>query len=185
MTSVPSTSGHATASGTMWAMESTDRQILALLESNGRMSWTDLGRETGLSTSAAQQRVRRLEAKGIITGYHADIDPVSIDAGVTAFILIRPVDPARDEQIPAALCQMPAVRDCHSVAGSASYLIRVQVASPHHLDQLLNRIRKECRCSTETTVVLDTVFEARPLLAGQAGPQSDDAEGSDPAANRQ
>ncbi len=160
-------------------MESTDRQILALLESNGRMSWTDLGRETGLSTSAAQQRVRRMEAKGIIKGYHADIDPVAIDAGVTAFILIRPVDPALDDQIPPVLRELSAVRDCHSVAGSASYLIRVQVASPHHLDQLLNQIRKSCRCSTETTVVLDTVFDARPLVSDQL----DDAEpGSERAA---
>nr|WP_241270828.1 Lrp/AsnC family transcriptional regulator [Acidipropionibacterium acidipropionici] len=149
---------------TMTDMESTDRQILALLEADGRMSWTELGRETGLSASAAQQRVRRLETKGVIKGYHADLDLEAVDASVTAFIFILPTDPQTDEEIPGLLRAMPQVRSCHSVAGSASYLIRVQAASPTDLDRLLSRIRKDCHCSTETTVVLDTVFDDLPLM---------------------
>jgi Lrp/AsnC family leucine-responsive transcriptional regulator len=172
--------GPSGSSGTMSPMESTDRRILALLESDGRMSWTELGREAGLSTSAAQQRVRRMEAKGIIKGYHADIDPVAVDAGVTAFIMIRPVDPARDDDIPPILSELPAVRDLHSVAGTASYLIRVQVASPHHLDQLLNQIRRSCRCSTETTVVLNTLFDSRPMVDDRPDDEDADAD-PDPA----
>lgn len=150
--------------GTMMSMESTDRQILSLLEANGRMSWTDLGRRTGLSTSAAQQRVRRLETKGVIRGYRADLDPESVDAGLTAFIFIVPSDPQTDEEIPGLLRELTQVRDCYSVAGSASYLIRVQSASPTDLDALLSRIRGQCHCSTETTVVLDTIFEDLPLV---------------------
>ena len=67
-------------------MESTDQQILELLAHDGRMSYTDIGRETGLSTSAAQQRVRRLEQRGVITGYKAQIDPESLGLMLTAFI---------------------------------------------------------------------------------------------------
>ena len=59
-------------------MESTDQQILALLARDGRMSYTDIGRETGLSTSAAQQRVRRLEQRGVITGYRALVNPEAL-----------------------------------------------------------------------------------------------------------
>ena len=59
-------------------MEPTDQQILARLSREGRMSFTELGRAVGLSTSATQQRVRRLEQRGIITGYHADVDPDSV-----------------------------------------------------------------------------------------------------------
>uniref|UniRef100_UPI0010323465 Lrp/AsnC family transcriptional regulator n=1 Tax=Acidipropionibacterium timonense TaxID=2161818 RepID=UPI0010323465 len=145
-------------------MESTDRQILALLEADGRMSWTDLGRETGLSTSAAQQRVKRLEAKGVIKGYRAVLDLEAIGAGITAFIFIVPVDPDQDDLIPAELSRIPEVRGCHSIAGSASYLVRVQTRTPTELDVLLTRIRKSCHCSTETIVVLDTLFDDLDML---------------------
>ena len=62
----------------MCRMESMDRHILGLLARDGRMSYTDIGRATGLSTSAAQQRVRRLEQRGIITGYRAIVDPQAL-----------------------------------------------------------------------------------------------------------
>ena len=94
------------------------------------MSYTDIGRETGLSTSAAQQRVRRLEQRGIIAGYHATIDPESLGRTLTAFISIRPLDPSADEATPAKLESMAEITSCFSVAGDASYLLMVQVASP-------------------------------------------------------
>ena len=142
-------------------LEATDRHILALLEKDGRMSWTELGHQTGLSTSAAQQRVKRLEAKGIITGYHATLNLEAIGAGITAFIFLNPIDPEEDETIPGILRTFPEVRGCHSIAGAASYLARVQAPSAGHLDQLLTRIRKECLCGTETVVVLDTMLGTR------------------------
>ena len=140
-------------------LDATDRHILALLESDGRMSWTDLGKQTGMSTSAAQQRVRRLEARGVITGYKAVIDLESIGAGITAFIHLMPVEPQDDVAIPGELLTIPEVRGCHSIAGRASYLIRVQTRTPTELDHLLTRIRTLCNCSTETIVVLDTIFD--------------------------
>ena len=145
-------------------LEATDRHILALLEKDGRMSWTELGHQTGLSTSAAQQRVKRLEAKGIITGYHATLNLEAIGAGITAFIFLNPIDPEEDETIPGILRTFPEVRGCHSIAGAASYLARVQAPSAGHLDQLLTRIRKECLCGTETVVVLDTMFDDLGML---------------------
>ena len=75
-------------------MESTDQQILALLARDGRMSYTDIGRVTGLSTSAAQQRVRRLEARGLIDGYSARLNAEALGRNLTAFIALRPLDPA-------------------------------------------------------------------------------------------
>ena len=145
-------------------LEATDRHILALLEKDGRMSWTELGHQTGLSTSAAQQRVKRLEAKGIITGYHATLNLEAIGAGITAFIFLNPIDPEEDETIPGILRTFPEVRGCHSIAGAASYLARVQAPSAGHLDQLLTRIRKECLCGTETGDVLDTMFDDLGML---------------------
>ena len=91
--------------------------------------------------------------------YKAVIDLESIGAGITAFIHLMPVEPQDDVAIPGELLTIPEVRGCHSIAGRASYLIRVQTRTPTELDHLLTRIRTRCNCSTETIVVLDTIFD--------------------------
>lgn len=145
-------------------MEGTDHQILALLAQDGRMSYTDIGRETGLSTSAAQQRVRRLEQRGIIAGYQAVIDPNALGRTLTAFIQLRPLDPAADEAVPEHIDAMPEIVSCYSVAGDASYLIKVHVSDTRELDMLLTRIRNHANVVTVTQVVLTTHFQNRPTL---------------------
>jgi len=150
-------------------MESTDQHILSLLARDGRMSYTDIGRETGLSTSAAQQRVRRLEQRGVISGYRATINAEALGRNLTAFISIRPLDPETDEATPSKLEGMPEITSCFSVAGDASYLLEVQVGTPAELDALLTRIRSTANVTTVTTVVLTTIFKDRPML--HAAPQ--------------
>ena len=145
-------------------MESTDQQILALLARDGRMSYTDIGRATGLSTSAAQQRVRRLEARGLIDGYSARLNPEALGRNLTAFIALRPLDPAEDESVPGVLATLPEVTACFSVAGDSSYLIEANVGTPAQLDALLTRVRSAAKVTTETTVVLTTLFRDRPLV---------------------
>jgi len=71
-------------------VEDLDRQILKRLTADGRMSYTDLGRATGLSTSAVHQRVRKLEERGAILGYTTNIDATAIGLPLTAFIAITP-----------------------------------------------------------------------------------------------
>lgn len=75
-------------------MEELDRQIVQLLVADGRMSYTDLGKATGLSTSAVHQRVRRLEQRGVIRGYAAVVDPEAVGLPMTAFISVKPFDRA-------------------------------------------------------------------------------------------
>jgi Lrp/AsnC family transcriptional regulator, leucine-responsive regulatory protein len=148
----------------MGGMETIDHHILALLAEDGRMSYTDIGKATGLSTSAAQQRVRRLEQRGVITSYRAVLSPQELGRTLTAFISIRPFDPAEDELVPAVIQTMPEVTDCYSVAGDASYLLKVQVATPAELDELLTRMRLRAKVSTATTIALTTLFTDRPLI---------------------
>ncbi|MGJ6979218.1 Lrp/AsnC family transcriptional regulator [Aestuariimicrobium soli] len=158
-------------------METLDHHILALLAADGRMSYTDIGKATGLSTSAAQQRVRRLEQRGVITSYRAVLSPEQLGRTLTAFIAIRPFDPAEDELVPPAIAAMPEVIDCYSVAGEASYLLKVQVATTTELDELLTRMRLNAKVSTSTTVALTTLFTDRPLLepAGHGSTGADEA----------
>jgi Lrp/AsnC family leucine-responsive transcriptional regulator len=148
----------------MALMEKLDRRILALLARDGRMSYTDIGKETGLSTSAAQQRVRRLEQRGVIKGYTAILDSAELGLMVTAFVAIKPFDPEQADDAPERLEDIEEIISCYSVAGDASYLLKVQVQSMTHLEALLARIRSAGKVSTHTTTVLSIPYEDRPPI---------------------
>ena len=146
-------------------MEEIDRQILGLLARDGRMSFTDLGKATGLSTSAVHQRVRRLEQRGVIRGYAAVIDAEAVGLSLTAFISVTPLDQAAPDDVPDQLAELPEIEACHSVAGEENYILKVRVSTPGALEQLLARIRAAASVSTRTTIVLSTPYESRPLPA--------------------
>ncbi|MBA2640428.1 MAG: Lrp/AsnC family transcriptional regulator [Nocardioidaceae bacterium] len=147
-------------------MEPIDAQIVRLLVADGRLSYTELGRQTGLSTSAAHQRVRRLEQRGVIVGYSAGLDPGMLGLAITAFVSIRPIDPSEPDDSPERLADLPEITSCYSVAGDASYLLHVRVASPLALEDLLARIRAAANVSTRTTMVLSIPYENRPPAVG-------------------
>ncbi|MEO3868166.1 Lrp/AsnC family transcriptional regulator [Nonomuraea sp. B12E4] len=142
-------------------MEEIDRRIVTLLARDGRMSFTDLARETGLSVSAVHQRVRRLEKRGVVRGYAAIIDLDAVGLSLTAFVSIKPIDPAAPDDAPERLAHLAAIEACHSVAGDESYILKVRVASPVALEDLLQQIRASANVSTRTTVVLSTPYEHR------------------------
>lgn len=139
-----------------------DRSLLRLLARDGRMSFADLARETGLSTSAVHQRVRRLEQRGIITGYQALVDPRLVGLPLTALIDLTPLDPAAPDDVPDRLRDFGEIESCWSVAGAASYVVKVRVGEPAELESLLARIRSAAGVATRTTIVLSTPFESRP-----------------------
>ena len=142
-------------------IEDTDAEILRLLSTDGRMSFTDLAKQTGLSVSAVHSRVRRLEQRGVIRGYRAEVDPQALDLALTAFVSVKPIDPAAPDDAPERLSGIAAIEACHSVAGDESYILKVRVATPLALEQVLQEIRAAANVSTRTTVVLSTPFEGR------------------------
>jgi Lrp/AsnC family leucine-responsive transcriptional regulator len=144
------------------SLEPTDRAILRELAADGRCSFTDLAERVGLSVSAVHQRVRRLEQRGVVRGYAARLDGDEIGLPLTAFISLTPIDPAAPDDYPKRLEHLPQIEACYSVAGDASYLVRVRVASPTALEELLRQIREAANVSTRTTVVLSTPYEDRP-----------------------
>ncbi|WP_042405177.1 Lrp/AsnC family transcriptional regulator [Streptacidiphilus carbonis] len=147
-------------------MEELDRQIVQLLVADGRMSYTDLGKATGLSTSAVHQRVRRLEQRGVIRGYAALVDPEAVGLPLTAFISVKPFDPSAPDDVPERLAALEEIEACHSVAGDENYILKIRVSAPGDLEHLLARIRSAAGVSTRTTVVLSTPYEARPPRLG-------------------
>lgn len=161
-------------------MEHLDAVIVSALQGDGRMSFTDLGKATGLSTSAVHQRIRRLEARGVITGYRAVINAEAQGLPLTAFVSVTPIDPSEPDDMPQRLEHLPEIEDCYSVAGSSSYLLKVRVAAPRNLEDLLGRIRLAANVATRTTIVLSTPWEGRPSQA----PTSDGATPGQAASGR-
>lgn len=144
------------------ALDATDRRIAATLLADGRTTLKALAEATGLSTSAVQARVRRLEQDGVITGYSARVAPEAIGLPLAAFIAITPLDPDHEYDIPERLRGLSEIEDCHSVAGEDSFVLFVRVASPTALESLIREIRRRANVSTRTTVVLQTFYENRP-----------------------
>lgn len=146
----------------MTTLEPIDAAIVAALTQDGRCSFTDLAERVGLSVSAVHQRVRRLEQRGVLQGYTARLDRAQIGLPLTAFVALTPFDPSAPDDYPQRIAHLAAIESCYSVAGEASYLLVVRVASPVALENLLRQIREVAGVSTRTTVVLSTPFEARP-----------------------
>ncbi len=151
-------------------LEEIDARIANELAADGRCSYTDLAERVGLSVSAVHQRVRRLEQRGVITGYAARIGGDQIGLPLTAFVSLTPIDPAAPDDYPQRLVHLRQIEACYSVAGVESYILRVRVASPAALETLLAEIRSAAKVSTQTTVVLSTPYEDRPpLIAAETG----------------
>lgn len=142
-------------------MEDIDGTIVRLLTAQGRLSFTDLGKATGLSTSAAHQRVKRLEQRGVITGYGAQVEHEAVGLPLAAFVSVRPIDPSEPDDYPVRLAELTEIESCYSVAGDESYILLVRVTSPAALEDLLARIRAVANVSTRTTIVLSTPYERR------------------------
>ena len=143
-------------------MDALDRQIIAALRTNGRATYADLGRQVGLSASAVHERVGKLEAAGVISGYRAVIDPAAVGLNVTALVGVIESDSVDDTGVEEALRAMPGIEDCWRVAGSEGYVLKVRVEAIPALEATIvaiNRIRGVAR--TRTTVVLSTKWEGR------------------------
>ena len=133
-----------------------------MLRANGRASYAELARQVGLSSPAVHERVAKLEAAGVITGYRAIIDPASVGLGVTALIGVIESDAVDDTSVERAMGELTAVEDCWRVAGNEGYVLKVRVPDIAALEatlSALNRIRGVAR--TRTTVVLSTKWEGR------------------------
>ena len=146
----------------MEQLDAVDRRLVRELSADGRASYTDLAERVGLSVSAVHQRVRRLEQRGVIRGYGARLSADALGLPLTAFVSVKPIDPAEPDDVPDRLAGLAAIEACHSVAGEESYILKVRVGGPGELETLLQEIRAKAGVSTRTTVVLSTPYEDRP-----------------------
>lgn len=117
-------------------MDRIDWKIVDALEQNGRQSFAELGEAVSLSKSPCWSRVRGLEAKGIIEGYAARLDPFGLGLEVQSFVEVRISLDAHTE-FEAAVMAHPAVVECHTTAGDSDYMLKIFARSVDHLDELL------------------------------------------------
>lgn len=143
-------------------LDDRDRIILAALQRDARGTFADIGREAGLAASSVHERVRKLEQSGVIRAYRAEVDPESVGLFVTALVSVTPLDAKQPDDLPQRVHKFEEVEDCHSVAGDENYILKVRVASPAALEDLLQEIRSAAGVSTRTTIVLSTPYENRP-----------------------
>jgi Lrp/AsnC family leucine-responsive transcriptional regulator len=138
-----------------------DGSILAILQYNARTSQAELSKAVGLAPSAVLERLRKLEAKGIIRDYVALIDPHVVDRGLLAFVAVRTSEHGPDMPSAIELGRIPEVLEVHHVAGDDCYLLKVRARDAEHLGQLLRQqiASTPSVISTRTTIVLETVKE--------------------------
>jgi Lrp/AsnC family leucine-responsive transcriptional regulator len=158
-------------------VDTVDRRIIAALRRNARATYAEIGRQVGLSSSAAHERVGKLEAAGVITGYHAMVDPAAIGLGVTALVGIHPSDTADDDDVADELGALAEVESCYAVAGDEAFVVKIRVATMDELEAALRRLRAIPGVArTRSTVVLRTRFEGRPNTSETDMPRTTDEE---------
>lgn len=141
-------------------LDELDLQILEALQRNARSTFTELGTIVGLRAPAVHDRVKRLEQRGYIRGYSAQLDPKRLGLHLTAFVSCYTSPDCAYDDFTRTLSAMPEICEVHSVAGEESFVCKVVTRSTEHLDELLARLKATPGMArTRTTIVLSVPFE--------------------------
>lgn len=147
-----------------------DRKILDALQRNGRITMTELGEQIGLSTSPCAERVRRLERQGVITGYHARVNPQAIGRTLLVFVEITLTSKSGEvfEAVRREMLYLPEVMECHLVSGSFDYLVKARLHAMSDYRDLLGSILKKIPvpAQSHSYVVMEEVKESSYLSVG-------------------
>ena len=146
-------------------MDAVDHKILTVLMADGRASWADLAEAVGLSAPAVAERVRRLEDRGVIRGYAADVNGSQVGAHMTALVAVTLDGPAARDGFLRVVRDTAEVQECHHTAGDDDYLLKVRCGGTADLERLLSDVLKAVPgvSRTRTTVVLSTVKDSPAL----------------------
>ena len=142
-------------------MDAVDRQLLALLQDNCKLSYAELGSRVGLSVSAVNERLKKLNTAWVIRAYTALVQPRAVGLDVCAFIQVLIDRPKSEAIFVKRVAQMPEVQECHHVTGEYSYLLKVRVRNTEHFETFLAESIKSIPgvVRTLTFIVLSTPKE--------------------------
>ncbi len=141
-----------------------DLKIISILQNNGRTRLADIADEVELSAPAVMERVKKLEASGVIKGYQALVDGKKVGKDVTAFIGVSIGNQRDIDQFATQILRYQDVLECHHVTGDESFILKVKSANTGSLEKLLGQIRSvEGVTRTVTKIVLSTAKESQVL----------------------
>lgn len=142
-----------------------DSHIVAALQANARTSNADIARDLGMAASAILERIRKLEQRGVITGYEARLSPRALDLGLTAFLFVQVDETNGAVDTAAALTAIPEVLEVHTVAGEDCFLLKLRARDTDDLSRILReRVKRIPHVrQTRTTIVLSTQKESAQL----------------------
>ena len=142
-------------------IDATDQKILGFLVKNARMPFLEIARECGVSGAAIHQRVKRLEANGVITGSRLLVKPQALGLNICAFVSVSLSEASKYNEVVASLRQIPEVVECHFVTGKYALLVKLYCFDNDHLmEVLLNTIQKiPFIQATDTMIALDEAID--------------------------
>jgi len=141
-----------------------DARLLVLLQEDGRRSYAELGAAVGISGPAAHERVKKLEARGVITGYGARVAAGAVGLGVLAFTWVTQAPGTVSTDLTGDFAAIAEIEECHHITGEADYLLKLRARDTSDLERVIRAVQGTRHVfSTETDVVFSTAFERRPL----------------------
>ncbi|MGU7813949.1 Lrp/AsnC family transcriptional regulator [Burkholderia sp. AW49-1] len=145
------------------SLDATDRAILAALAEDARIATSELARQIGLSAPATADRVRRLEAQGVIAGFTVELDPRSLGYTLQAIVRVKPL-PGQLHLVEEVLRRIPEFVECDKVTGEDCFICRLYLRTIEHLDDILSKVTE--RAETSTAIVKSTPVPRRlpPLV---------------------
>jgi Lrp/AsnC family leucine-responsive transcriptional regulator len=147
----------------MRELDRIDRQILDILQRDGRIAMTDLAARVNLSASPCSERVKRLEREGVITGYHARVDPAALEKRLLVFLNIKLSAKSGDvfDKVREELLLVPEVMECHLMSGDFDYLVKARLSEMSAYRKLLGDILKRLPAAAESRsyVVMEEIKE--------------------------
>jgi Lrp/AsnC family leucine-responsive transcriptional regulator len=146
-------------------MDDIDKAIISLLQNEGRMSCDKIGSVIGLSASAVNERIKKMQKQGIITGWSALVSPQKLGFDILSFVHILLGEGCNETKFLAKLDKIPEVLECHHITGEWSYLLKVRCKNIHHFEQILGEKIKTLPgiLRTHTLIALSSPLERTEL----------------------
>ena len=143
-----------------------DLKILNILQENARTSNAEIARQLDVAPSGVLERIRKLEERGIITGYEARLNAEALGLGLTAFIFVRTDDQAGRGATARQIAKIPETQEVYDVAGEDCYLVKVRVRDTQHLMKVMREHLGKMKSvrSTRTTIVLETIKDSGKMV---------------------
>jgi Lrp/AsnC family leucine-responsive transcriptional regulator len=140
-------------------LDAMDARILDILQNDARVTLAEIGRRIHLSQPAVAERVRRMETAGVITGYHARVDPAALGYGITAFVRVS--KRAHETPVAVVAAELPGIVECHSITGDDCNIVKVVAPDVTELEKVITELS---RCGvTSTSLILSSYIERKPI----------------------